>query len=120
MGVTLMQEAPEVAEEKVVEAEEEEEGGDFDDPLAMLGGMADEEVYKVTLMAEAPDPNASAEEECVVEAEEEYDPLAMLGGMADEEVYKVTLMEEAPAADTSAEVEEAEDVDFDDPLAMLG
>lgn len=34
--------------------EEEEEAGDCDDPFAMMGGMGEEQVYKVTLMEEAP------------------------------------------------------------------
>merc|ERR1712187_456313 len=106
--VTLMSEAPaadasaEPADAKRVEnkevEEEEEEAADFDDPLAMLGGMADEEIYQVTLMSEAPTANASVQpaEDTLVEKKEEVeeeeeetaefdDPLAMLGGMADEE-----------------------------------
>merc|ERR1711924_156954 len=43
--------------------EEAEEEGDMEDPLAMLGGMGAEEVYKVTLIDEAPTEGAAAEAE---------------------------------------------------------
>merc|ERR1711870_222212 len=43
--------------------EEEEVACDFDDPLAMLGGMGEEEVYKVTLLDEAAPEEANADEE---------------------------------------------------------
>merc|ERR1712187_435473 len=58
------------------EAAEEEEAADIDDPLAMLGGMGAEELYKVTQV-----PDAAEEEE----AGDMDDPLAMLGGMGAEE-----------------------------------
>merc|ERR1719271_1289209 len=80
-----MEEAP---EEK---AEEEEAAGDLDDPFAMMGGMGEETVYKVTLMEEAPEEKAEEEEA----AGDLDDPFAMMGGMGEETVYKVTLMEEA-------------------------
>merc|ERR1711972_1182842 len=48
--------------ESGAQAEEEEETADFDDPLAMLGGMGQEEVYKVTLMDEAAPAEANADE----------------------------------------------------------
>merc|ERR1712137_52445 len=86
-----------LVEENIVQ---EEEAGDLDDPLAMLGGMGEEQVYQVTQMAEA------QEEE---EAGDVDDPLAMLGGMGEEQVYQVTQMAEAQ------EEEEAGDVDY--PLA---
>lgn len=41
---------PEEAAEDNKEAAAEEEACDIDDPLAMLGGMGEEQVYKITLM----------------------------------------------------------------------
>mmetsp|Transcript_74641 Transcript_74641/g.116791 ORF Transcript_74641/g.116791 Transcript_74641/m.116791 type:complete len:472 (+) Transcript_74641:75-1490(+) len=116
-------ESEEAVDDEFFEAEEEEEVADFgDDPLAMLGGMGEEEVYKVTLMEDqvAEDAPQQEEEEAVDFGD---DPLAMLGGMGEEEVYKVTLMEDqvaedAPqqeaagfAAETEGTVEEAAKAD---------
>jgi hypothetical protein len=47
-------EKPDVlAEAKKAEVEEEEDACEMDDPFAMMGGMGEEEVYKVTLVDEA-------------------------------------------------------------------
>merc|ERR1712228_356827 len=46
------------------EAAEEEEAAEVDDPLAMLGGMGAEELYKVTAVAEdQAEESAKADEE---------------------------------------------------------
>merc|ERR1712113_854578 len=95
--------------------DEGEEGEDIDDPFAMMAGMGEEEVYRVTLMEEnADDKEAKVEKETPPEdnkVEEEGeegedidDPFAMMAGMGEEEVYKVTLMEE-DAGDTEEKVE---------------
>merc|ERR1719350_2460439 len=104
----------------------------MDDPFAMMAGMGEEEVYKVTLLedqAQAPAQEAKVEdpaarevqavaeaavqgEKAVVEEEEEAagdmdDPFAMMAGMGEEEVYKVTLLEDqAQAPAQEAQVEE--------------
>merc|ERR1712060_311790 len=95
---------------------------DIDDPFAMMGGMGEEEVYKVTLMEDKTTEEAAAESkenivsEGVRQADEKTprapgtsmleedavecdcdDPFAMMGGMGEEEVYKVTLMEDKVA-----------------------
>merc|ERR1712087_561621 len=75
-----------------------DEAADIDDPLAMLGGMGAEELYKVTAVAE----DAGEEEE----AGDIDDPLAMLGGMGAEELYKVTAMEEDQGEETTKAAEE--------------
>mmetsp|Transcript_152899 Transcript_152899/g.490500 ORF Transcript_152899/g.490500 Transcript_152899/m.490500 type:complete len:343 (+) Transcript_152899:83-1111(+) len=103
-------------EKKQEEVEEEEEFEDcegMDDPLAMLGGMGEELVYKVTAVPEAAppvaetmaaaeaevEPPAAAPKEPVVDEEASceafQDPLEMLSGMGEEQVYKVTMIEEA-------------------------
>jgi len=81
-------------EEKQQEvAEQEEAAEDADDPFAMMSGMGEEVVYKVTLMeekeekAEEAAPAEEAGEDC-------DDPFAMMSGMGEEVVYKVTLLEE--------------------------
>eukprot|EP00974_Lingulodinium_polyedra_P030642 2949582-Lingulodinium_polyedra.AAC.1 len=43
--------------------EEEEAAGDFDDPFAMMRGMGEEQVYKVTLLDEAAAADGEPEEE---------------------------------------------------------
>merc|ERR1712217_99421 len=80
---------------------EEKVGCDFDAPLAMMAGMGEEEVCKVTLIDEAiPEKARNEETSAQVEKEETVGcdvnaPLAMLGGMGEEEVCSVTLMDEA-------------------------
>merc|ERR1712079_971689 len=101
--------------EEAKEEEEKEEGeaaGDID-PFAMMGGMGEEEVYKVTLdIAEKPNDQKEEAKEEVEEEEaadgEMDDPFAMMGGMGTEEVYKVTLMEEETDVATDADQEKAE------------
>merc|ERR1712060_188503 len=108
--------------------EEEAAECDIDDPFAMMGGMGEEEVYKVTLMEDktAEEETAESKEIGVLEgveqakeqpaqAQEKHafeqeavvcdcdDPFTMMGGMGEEEVYKVTLMEDKVAQDNSAE-----------------
>lgn len=52
------------AEQNEEEAEEEEEtAGDMDDPFAMMGGMGEEEVYRVTAIQEATDEDIAAAKE---------------------------------------------------------
>jgi hypothetical protein len=118
-------------------ATEIEEAAEYDveDPLAMLGGMGEEEVYKVTLIDESPKEESIPVVETLtsnaVEQEEPAecdvkDALAMLGGMGEEEVYKVTLMNESTSllvetlTSNAVEQEEAAECDVEDPLAMLG
>mmetsp|Transcript_27716 Transcript_27716/g.82617 ORF Transcript_27716/g.82617 Transcript_27716/m.82617 type:complete len:1078 (+) Transcript_27716:90-3323(+) len=57
--------APKPAEAKTKAEEEEEEACDIDDPFAMMGGMGDEIVYKVTAMEER---KLSEEEEAAARA----------------------------------------------------
>jgi len=65
-------EIEEAADEEFFEAEEEEEVADFgDDPLAMLGGMGEEEVYKVTLMEDRVAEDAPQQEAAGLAAETE-------------------------------------------------
>merc|ERR1711920_382937 len=78
------------------EAAEEEEAADVDDPLAMLGGVGAEELYKVTQVEEGVKASEAAAEEEEAAADID-DPLAMLGGMGAEELYKVTAMAEDQA-----------------------
>lgn len=49
--------------EEEAEAEEEETAGDMDDPFAMMGGMGEEEVYRVTAIQEATDEEIAAAKE---------------------------------------------------------
>merc|ERR1712186_154575 len=91
--------------------EEGEEGEDIDDQFAMMAGMGEEEVYKVTLMEEdagdteekvekeTPPEDNKVEEEGEEAEEGMDDPFAMMAGMGEEEVYKVTLMEEDDGAE---------------------
>merc|ERR1712190_657566 len=51
---------PSVEKEEAAAEEEEEAAGDIDDPFAMMGGMGEETVYKVTLMEEASAESAPA------------------------------------------------------------
>merc|ERR1712060_350352 len=113
--------------------EEEAAECDIDDPFAMMGGMGEEEVYKVTLMEDKTLEEATAEsketgvlegvertEEQPAQAQEKHaieqevvgcdcdDPFAMMGGMGEEEVYKVTLMEDKVAQDNSAETSKSD------------
>merc|ERR1711937_699682 len=50
--------------------EEEEAAGDMDDPFAMMGGMGEEEVYKVTLMSEAAEPTEAVPENCKADGDD--------------------------------------------------
>merc|ERR1719422_1187423 len=52
-GARKEEEASTLVKENGKEVEEEEAAGDIDDPLAMLGGMGEEQVYQVTLVNEA-------------------------------------------------------------------
>merc|ERR1719223_1709144 len=79
----------------------------------MMGGMGEEQEFKVTLTHE---PKQSAAK---TEAEEEEgcemdDPFAMMGGMGEEQEFKVTCL---PGANAE---EEEEACDMDDPFAMMG
>ena len=115
---------------QVLEEMVKEEAADIDDPFAMMGGMGEEEVYKITLVEET-----FLAEEVVEEGEEKHgeevveeeaanidDPLAMMSGMGEEEVYKVTLVEETFFAEKVVEEveekhgedEEEEDMEDDD------
>lgn len=85
---------PPLVSEAPSRAEEEEFA---DDPFALLGGMGQEQIYKVTLM----EPSAEEEEE-----EGFDDPFALMCGMGQEQVYKVTL-DIAPSA-SAPEAPEAE------------
>eukprot|EP00969_Alexandrium_andersonii_P171519 7581599-Alexandrium_andersonii.AAC.1 len=60
-----------------------EEAAEFvaDDPFVMMSGMATEEVYRVTLMVEAPD--------CAI-----ADDTARIGGAPGEKILRATLLEE--------------------------
>jgi len=65
-------ESEEAVDDEFFEAEEEEEVADFgDDPLAMLGGMGEEEVYKVTLMEDQVAEDAPQQEAAGFAAETE-------------------------------------------------
>jgi len=55
--------AAEAPQAKAADVPEEEEAGDMDDPFAMLGGMGEEEVYKITLVDERKDEPAEAKTE---------------------------------------------------------
>merc|ERR1719276_823599 len=64
----------------------------MDDPFAMMAGMGEEEVYKVTLMEDNEEKEGEEEEEAAGDMD---DPFAMMAGMGEEEVYKVTLVEDS-------------------------
>merc|ERR1719352_1823476 len=57
-------------EEEAADNAEEEEAADIDDPFAMMGGMGEEEVYKVTLMQEAAEEDKEQAEETATKEEE--------------------------------------------------
>merc|ERR1719311_688751 len=57
-------------EEEAADNAEEEEAADIDDPFAMMGGMGEEEVYKVTLMQEAAEEEIEEANDVVIEADE--------------------------------------------------
>merc|ERR1712187_698403 len=107
--VTLMDEAaPEEAknEETSAKVEEEEVACDFDDPLAMGGGMGEEEVYKVTLMDEAAPEEANADEEDEGDAKpQNEEDAAEAERKAAEEEAERKAAEERRAAEEAEEAE---------------
>jgi len=100
--------APAAVQEPAKE-EEEEAAEDMDDPFAMMGGMGEEQVYKVSLLEEKTEQpaaddeaNGDTNEEGEEDAGDIADPFEMMGGMGEETVYKVTLLDEKGAEEESA------------------
>ncbi|MFM7985010.1 MAG: hypothetical protein ACKPKO_37395, partial [Candidatus Fonsibacter sp.] len=89
-------------EEQAAPAGEEETAGDVDDPLAMVSGMGDVAVYKVSLLDEAVGRQEEPAEVVPAVPDDEGgdvgdvdDPFAMMSCMGEGAICTVTLVEEA-------------------------
>merc|ERR1740130_2493783 len=77
----------------------EEEACDIDDPFAMMGGMGEEEVYRITLMEEASELPEAGVEEILKETDDA------------EEANDVTQVEAESSGEKSEDIVEDEDED---------